>query len=85
MDRANLEMIDYKVFLELLEGGSKSLLKHEKFDWVSQCIQQIREWFSKSNLLPGDAFKVVDRDFDGYITEKDLITFLTETLKYQLK
>lgn len=28
MDRANLEMIDYKVFLELLEGGAKTLLKH---------------------------------------------------------
>ncbi len=35
MDRSNLSMIDYKTFLELLEGGgSKTNMKHEKFDWV---------------------------------------------------
>jgi|JI61114C2RNA_FD_contig_41_2265277_length_4231_multi_3_in_0_out_0_8 Ca2+-binding EF-hand superfamily protein len=85
MDRANLSMIDYKVFLELLEGGNESSIRHEKFDWVKVCIQSIRDWASRSGLLPADAFKVVDRDFDGYITDRDLNTFLCDTLKYQQK
>lgn len=85
MDRAGLSMIDYKVFLELLEGGNASAIRHEKFDWVTACIQSIRDWFGKSGLLPTDAFKVVDRDFDGYITDRDLVAFLSDTLKYQLK
>lgn len=34
MDRAGLSMIDYKVFLDVLEGASVSQIKHEKFDWV---------------------------------------------------
>lgn len=85
MDRAGLSMIDYKVFLEMLEGGNESNIRHEKFDWVKVCIQSIRDWFGRSGLLPADAFKVVDRDFDGYITEKDLNTFLVDTLKYQQK
>ena len=55
----------------------------EKFDWVEGCIEKIKDWFSRSNLLPADAFKVVDRDFDSYIGGKDLMGFLQDTLRYQ--
>lgn len=84
IDTQNLEMIDYKAFLDAMEIN-KTRAPTERFDWVEECLEKVKSWFSKSNLLAPDAFKVVDRDFDSYIGAKDLSTFLVENLKYQPK
>lgn len=82
IDTQNLSMIDYKAFLDAMEIN-KTRTVEERFDWVDECLERLKSWFSKSNLLPPDAFKVVDRDFDSYIGSKDLSTFLVENLRYQ--
>lgn len=82
IDTQKLSMIDYRAFLDAMETNTKKT-NEEKFDWVENCLAKIKDWFSKSNLLPAEAFKVVDRDFDSYIGSKDLIEFLQNTIKYQ--
>ena len=84
IDFQHLGMIDYKTFLEALETNKKNSAE-ENFTWVDSCINRMREWFNKAGLLPADAFKVVDRDFDSYLNNKDLTGFLEETLKYNPK
>lgn len=84
IDTEGLKMIDYKGFLEALEIN-KNKVAGEKFDWVEECLERVRAWWKKSGLMPADAFKVVDRDFDSYINGTDLTTFLVENLKYQPK
>jgi hypothetical protein len=64
-------------------NADNSLEKTEKFDWVELCLARIKEWHTQSGLTIEDAFKLIDRDADTYITEKDLHYFLREKLKYQ--
>ena len=84
IDAQKLSMIDYRAFLDAMETNKKRPVV-ETFDWVEECLGRLKDWFGRSNLLPADAFKVVDRDFDSYIGEKDLSGFLQDNLKYQPK
>lgn len=84
IDAQKLSMIDYKAFLDALDTNKKRPV-FETFDWVEECLGKLKEWFGRSGLLPADAFKVVDRDFDSYIGSKDLSGFLQDNLKYQPK
>jgi len=40
----------------------------EKFDWAEQVLTKIKEWFAASSLTPEDAFRVLDRDGDTYVS-----------------
>jgi len=47
--------------------------KHfERKEWCDQTVKQIREWFIREKLLLKDAFKLIDQDGDGCISERDL-------------
>jgi len=39
-------------------------------------VEKIKRWFASSKLTVEDAFKVIDRDADTYLNDKDLHTFL---------
>lgn len=75
MDKDQNNVIDYKTFLAIM-NSENNLEKTEKFDWVELCLARIKEWQRESGLTVDDAFKLIDRDADTYITEKDLHFFL---------
>jgi len=75
-------MIDYKNFLTIMNGNSNVHLS-EKYDWAEHALSQIKQWHHQSKLTPEDSFRILDKDGDTYINEKDLHDFLIEKLKYQ--
>jgi Ca2+-binding EF-hand superfamily protein len=75
MDKGNTKVIDYKTFLALMNGES-STVQSEKFDWAEKTLKRIKEWFGSSSLTAEDAFNLIDRDGDTYLSEKDLHEFL---------
>lgn len=76
-------MIDYKTFLSFMNGKGASTGTHEKYDWVEQCFERIQSWFKSSGFTIEKSFKLIDRDGDSYISEKDLHEFLVDKIKYQ--
>lgn len=48
-----------------------------------ETIEKIRDWYKGEGISLFDAFRTVDKDFDGFINKNDLKTFLLEVLKFQ--
>lgn len=48
-----------------------------------ETINKIKEWYKSEGISLFDAFRTVDKDFDGFINKNDLKTFLLEVLKFQ--
>lgn len=48
-----------------------------------ETIARIREWYRAEGISLFDAFRTMDKDFDGFINKADLKTFLVEVLKFQ--
>ena len=48
-------------------------------------IKMIHEWVNKNNLSPEDAFRVIDNDFDGFLSRPDLTHFLINVLNWPAK
>lgn len=42
MDISRLQMIDYKTFLNFMNGKGKNTTETEKYDWVEQCVGRIK-------------------------------------------
>jgi hypothetical protein len=82
MDKTHNKMIDYKTFLALI-NSNPNLTQSENFHWVDEAVARLKDWFSSAHLTIEDAFKLIDKDGDTYINEKDLHSFLVEKLKYQ--
>ena len=76
MDCSKLKMIDYTTFLSFMNGFNSSSLQAETFDWVQDCLGKIKKWFAESKMTSSKAFKLIDKDGDSYISEKDLQQFL---------
>lgn len=74
----NIAMIDYKTFLTFVNSENNPKTEtFEKFDWVEDTLAKIKSWYKSSNLTLEDAFKIIDKDSDTYLNEKDIIAFLT--------
>lgn len=71
--------LDYRGFISMFFPDPKS---EDKERWSQTAAKNVREWFIREKLLLKDAFKAMDRDGDGYISEKDLSIFLLNTLRY---
>jgi hypothetical protein len=71
--------IKYGELLALLFPNPKSELV---YNWYEATVKDIREWFIKEKLLLKEAFRMVDRDGDGWISEKDLSMFLLNRMRY---
>ena len=44
----------------------------DNWDWQEEIIVKIRQWFKKESINVEEAFKTIDRDFDGFIGKQDL-------------
>lgn len=83
LDNQHTGLIDYQRFLEVLNKPYNSRskgIKEDSFDWELTILQKIRNWFNLQTISLDEAFKIVDSDFDGIISKKDLAHFLEETL-----
>jgi len=48
-------------------------------------IKKIHSWVTANNLSADDAFRVIDNDFDGFLSRADLTHFLLNVLHYNKK
>ena len=48
-------------------------------------IKKIHSWVTQNNLTADDAFRVIDNDFDGFLSRNDLAHFLKTVLHYPPK
>lgn len=55
----------------------------DNWSWQIFTINKIREWYKSEGIALYDAFRLVDKDFDGFINKNDLKNFLSEVLHYQ--
>jgi Ca2+-binding EF-hand superfamily protein len=67
MDKTHSSVIDYKTFLTIMNGNS-SPPQAENFDWAQHALAQLKTWYHNSQLTLQDAFKVIDRDGDTYLS-----------------
>jgi len=58
-------------------------VSEDNWQWQIETINKIREWYKAEGISLFDAFRTVDKDFDGFINKADLKTFLIEVLKFQ--
>ena len=83
MDKNNIGMIDFKQFYKTMNMNLTKDMAEEKFDnfdFQVNTIRKIHEWVDKNNLSPDDAFRVIDHDFDGFLSRSDLSRFLKTIL-----
>ena len=75
-------MIDYPHFLMVIKKplNSKKVIINDSFDWQSSIISKLHLYFNSEKLSPADAFRIVDSDFDGFISKSDLKKFLISVL-----
>lgn len=74
-------MVDYNHFINLMKKPvtePEIKLTPDNFDWQLDMIMNIREWFAKEKLTVEDAFRTLDKNYQGEIREKDLHDFLIE-------
>ena len=87
MDRHKIGMIDYQSLLDHMNYANDkkeeimAVKPDDNWDWPNHALARIKKWASTERLSAEDAFRVLDRDFDGSINRKDLEGFLREVLK----
>ena len=87
MDRHKIGMIDYQSLLDHMNYANDkkeeimAVKPDDNWDWPNHALARIKKWASSERLSAEDAFRVLDRDFDGSINRKDLEGFLREVLK----
>ncbi len=59
--------------------------EYDNFDFQVDIIKKIHNWVTKNNLTADDAFRVIDNDFDGFLSRNDLAHFLKNVLHYSEK
>ncbi|KAL4476370.1 hypothetical protein ABPG74_010103 [Tetrahymena malaccensis] len=87
LDYLRIGMFDYSRWHQVL---SRIILQREplisdNFDYQYQLIKQIQEWFATQNMSSLDAFRIADKDFDGYVNREDLKKFLLENVNVSQK
>lgn len=88
MDRLKIGMFTYQEFKKVINADEVGLRlldmeRHgaeDSFDWEQSMIRRILDWILNQRLSLGEAFKLLDTDFDGVLTIRDLAAFLRDTL-----
>ncbi len=82
MDKNSIGLISYDQFLDVLrqENLEKKAIE-DNFDWEQSTIEKIKQWIQTQKLTVHEAFKCFDKDFDGFISKKDLKESLTDILE----
>ena len=57
----------------------------DNFDTQVNMIKLIHDWVDKNQLSADDAFRVIDNDFDGFLSREDLSHFLKNVLNWPAK
>lgn len=53
----------------------------DNFEWQVQVSHQMRQWYQRENFSIEDAFRVIDRNYNGEVNKDDLRRFLIEILR----
>ncbi|KAL4493987.1 hypothetical protein ABPG72_022004 [Tetrahymena utriculariae] len=87
LDYLRIGMFDYSRWHQVLSRIilQKEPLISDNFDYQYQLIKQIQEWFAVQNMSSLDAFRIADKDFDGYVNRDDLKKFLLENVNVSSK
>lgn len=86
IDRENIGIINYEDFVKVLKRSivdKPSEVSEDNFDWQNQIINRIKDYTIEKKLSPEDTFRIIDCDFDGFISKNDLTQFLKEVLVTQ--
>lgn len=84
MDQEHIGMVDLSHFLKAMnmsEGIKEPAVTPDNFNWQMDAVIKIREWFAKQRITVEDAFRTLDKNFQGQIYEKDIARFLVEQIK----
>ena len=80
-------MFDFKRWENVLKRFvmEKSKNYQDNWDFQEQTIDKIIRWYQNNKLSPDEAFRLIDQDFDGIISKRDLRDFLLKILKFEEK
>ena len=86
MDKLNVGIIDYKTFeltisKRIFQDETTVESNEDEFEWVDQTIFNIREFFKNQRTTWEDAFRSLDKDFDGFVSKSDIKSFLIDVLE----
>ena len=59
----------------------RTLLKQDNMEIIYDFINQIRDWFLREHITEEDAFRVFDKNYNGYLKQSDLKYFMQNILK----
>ena len=88
MDKSCVGYIPYPVFAKCM---NKSIMQKEvegpedNFDWEYEILFKIRNWVFKEKLTVEEAFRAIDKDFDGFINKNDIQNYLKDVMKFEDK
>ncbi|EAR94641.2 EF-hand protein (macronuclear) [Tetrahymena thermophila SB210] len=83
-DHLKIGMFDFPRFASIL---SRITLKNhddkqiDNWEWQHSIIRQIKEWKETNGFTEEEAFRIIDCDFDGFISIDDLKKFLSRDFK----
>ncbi|KAL4511758.1 hypothetical protein ABPG72_012603 [Tetrahymena utriculariae] len=83
-DHLKIGMFDFPRFASIL---SRITLKNhddkqvDNWEWQHSIIRQIKEWKESNGFTEEEAFRIIDCDFDGFISIDDLKKFLARDFK----
>lgn len=81
-DTQNIGQIDYPSFLRILRDVEiDPKASSESWDWEQDIIGKIKAWKVSQKLQTEAVFRAFDRDFDGFLSKKDLREGLETVLK----
>lgn len=61
------------------------MITEDSYEWALNALFRLRQWWQSEAISVEDAFRTVDRDFDGEISKNDIRMFLLEVLKMDVK
>ncbi|KAL4471529.1 hypothetical protein ABPG74_008422 [Tetrahymena malaccensis] len=83
-DHLKIGMFDFPRFASIL---SRITLKNhddkqvDNWEWQHNIIKQIKDWKESNGFTEEEAFRIIDCDFDGFISINDLKKFLSRDFK----
>ncbi|KRX01445.1 hypothetical protein PPERSA_01348 [Pseudocohnilembus persalinus] len=83
-DNQNNGMFDQNRFVSVLSRIDNNLYPtnfQDDWSWQMDIIKKWRQWFKNQNISLSEAFKLADFDFDGFLNQKDIETFLIKFLQ----
>jgi len=83
IDTENIGIISYQDFINVLKRSvvDKPVdVTEDSFDWQVEILNMIKDYAAEKGLSADDTFRIMDSDFDGFVSQADLLRFLREVL-----